>query len=197
MDIVFDNYELTFLILKNLDSISLNTIGPVSQNFNRASKEMYQSKMDEEYIKPAKQLYETHLLEYTRLHNGTYLLDEFVNISYCVKEFINEFLDKKYWIALVNDIDFMEEIFVHIALIYNDFSFVGVLIRRSGDRRIIESELYDEVMEIIEKIKPYLYIEYPDNYDIEKLREFAIFKNVKKCKNMKRSKLISFLSRPS
>ena len=47
------------------------------------------------------------------------------------------------------------------------------------------------------RIIPYLYVEYPDRYNIETLKKMAKFKKIKGYYKMKRSKLIQALTRPS
>ena len=90
----------------------------------------------------------------------------------------------KYWLVLIKDFAFMESMF----LLSLDMFLCADLCRVPYKDR-------DDMVNLRDNLNEYFYVDNPDKYDVDMLRKFAKFKNVKKNYKMKRSLLIRNLRR--
>ena len=198
MDIVFSNYDICYIIWNNLDAPTINSLAHLSKLFNKLNQDFYQKKLKSDYLDPANELYKQYINNSNRLilymeHDlVTYNMvkESMINVT----ELIHKFFENNLWIALVNDFDLMQDAFYHLTYLnssYNYYKCVSFL------KFLFEEQLYKDVLNAFGDIKPFLYVEYPMNFNVIELKQLARFKRVRKVNKKNRSQLIHSLRRPN
>lgn len=196
MDLVLNNYELMNIIWSYLDVPTIGVLASVSPMTFRLYKELYKKRLDKEYIEPCKLNFDKYL-ETTRTYiNNTYpTIDDEDKHSVCIKKtilFSNSLIKNNGWLAIINDLDLMENVFYYFSLVSKILSYH----RTMNDFNEETNKNYEIMTRNLNKIKRYLYVVYPNEYNVEELRMFAKFKNIKKIYKRNRSSLIGSLRRP-
>lgn len=197
MDIVFGNYDICSIIWKYLDAPTINSLSHLSKLFNELNKTFYQKKLKDDYIDPANKIYETYidgsnlLVFYMEADLVTYnmIRDSMRNVT----SFIRKFFMNDLWIALVNDLDLMENLFYHVSFLNRSYNYYKSTM---FFRFLFEEKIYTDVLDAFDDIKQFLYIEYPNKFNVIELKQLARFKNVRKVNKRNRSQLIHSLRRP-
>lgn len=201
MESVLNNYELIYKIWSFLDVPTIGSLAGVSKITYRLYKEMYDRRLLTEYIEPCRLRFGL-FKEHVALYNSNNLLfdHDYGNNNEihqrCIrdtKDFVKFLLKDNNWISLVNDLKMMESIFyylVHVFQILYHFN-------KHLNEFTMDSKLkYTELLETTNLLKKYLYIEYPEKYNVSELRMFAKFKDTKHLYKKKRLQLVRILTRP-
>ena len=115
---------------------------------------------------------------------------------YEVCEIFFDFIDrtvKEYWVVLIKDLEIMEKLFSYIVS-YNAIfmTFTEMIFMTNTDRSLLT-----KIEGIKSRTLSYLYVEYPEKYNMETLKKMAKFKKIKGYYKMKRIELIKALERPT
>lgn len=197
MDIVFSNYDICSIIWKYLDAPTINSLSHLSKLFNELNKTFYQKRLKDDYIDPANKIYETYI-------DGSNLLVFYMeaDLITChmirdsmrnVTSLIRKFFINDLWIALVNDLELMENLFYHVSFLNRSYNYYKSTM---FFRFLFEEKIYKDVLDAFDDIKQFLYIEYPNKFNVIELKQLARFKNVRKVNKRNRSQLIHSLRRP-
>ena len=199
---IFDYPDMCREIFKKLDFATISAIAPVCKLFAEIAKECYEEKLQEEIILPSKALFED--FKPTMYYwMGRYYIstrDSFIDMLIRFERFTKPFIDeeKQYWVALVNDFEMMETIFLFIAHIENLLENVKWIWRFYPRYKDVpeRNDMYLRLQDIFDILDTYMYVDYPSKYNVDQLRSMAKFKKVKKYSTLNRAKLINALKRP-
>jgi hypothetical protein len=191
--IVFDNYDICYIIWEFLDVPTIGALSSVSKLTFQLYKDVYKKRIKKEYIDKANGVFDIYIKHGERLIFHIY--DSYIisNAMIHVNQFMKEFIDEDLWIALVNDSHLMEKIFYELAFLNR--SFKQLKSSKLFDEAF-ETETYTKVQHLFDSIDKYMYIEHPEKYNVIELKHLASFKQIKKCHSKKRTQLISSLRRP-
>ena len=168
MDTIDDN--LICSILNHLDFPEVNALYLVNKQFYTISKDIYINKIEVSNLKFNK-IYYKYLTEFhTEMHENI-RCKIFVN-------FMKKISDGNHWNIRVHEIDFMETLF-----------FIGTDLHIWRD----SCDNYDK---ILNKIRPYLYIENPKRLNVVEMKNLVAFKGVRGVSMKSRTQLMHILRRP-
>lgn len=192
MEEVFTNYDILFYILDKIDIYSINSLSSVSKLFNQINNDIYHDKLYNNIIEPTRICFENYQIILSRIIISYNISNsDLLEIMLSLLSFLKHFFVNNYWIALVNDFELMEEVFIHLVCINNWFIKL-----KSFNNNTFDNDLYETIYIYIEKLKKYLYVENTDEYTVNHLKAMAKFKNIKLYYKMTRPKLIKVLTRP-
>ena len=198
MDIVFSNYDICCIIWDNLDAPTINSLAHLSKLFKKLNNTFYKKKLKDDYIDPVNEIYnnymyDTNILIFymeTDLITFNMIRDSMINVT----SLINQFFIDNLWISLVNDLELMQNIFYHLCFLNRSYNYYKSTM---FFRFLFEEQIYKDVLNAFDDIKQFLYIEYPNSFNVTELRQLARFKNVRKVNKRNRSQLIHSLRRPN
>lgn len=190
------NYDLCLLIWSNLDLPTIGALACLSKTTYRIYKDTYRVRLNNEFIIPANKLFNTYfsitkpllMTTYDRVSN-----DVITQIMQNVCLLLDPFVNNQLWIALVNDLELMEDVFYSIAYIEKSLKYSY----QTNLYTVFHTDLYTKVKEYFDKIDKYFYVEYPSKFNVTDLKVLANFKKVRKCYKKNRSQLIYSLKRPT
>jgi len=190
--IVFDNYDICYIIWKYLDLPTIGVLSSVSKLTFQLYKDLYKKK-NIEFMDKAYEVFNNYIKYGERLiyhiYDNNIILNAMINVNHFMKAFIEDNL----WIVLVNDFHFMEKIFYEL-------SFLNRTFKQLKSSKLFDeafgTETYTNVQHSFDIIDNYMYIEHPEKYNVIELKHFASFKQIKNCHSKKRTQLISSLTRP-
>lgn len=194
-DSIFSNYDLCSLIWSNLDLPTIGALSCLSKTTYRIYTDTYHIRLQKDFIIPANELFITYfsvtkpllITTYDRVTNET-ITQIMLNIITLLDPFVNNQL----WIALVNDLELMEDMFYSIAYIEQSLKYS----KHTNLYDVFHTDLYNKVKVYFDKINQYLYVEYPSQLNVNELKVLAAFKHIKKYYKKNRSQLIYSLKRP-
>lgn len=195
---ILENTDVLRIIFEKLDFATVSAIAPVCKTFASLSKEVYQKKLNEDIIYPAKKLYDEFHKSVIEVMISTHEHSNMQNVLINFERFIISFLDNNYWLLFIYDLQFMEKFFLfisslnHITEKYKDGIFFNPHIPNLSERK----QQYHRLQHIFDILDNYFYVEYPDLYTRQDLLIMAQFKKIKKRHTMKRRLLINALQRP-
>lgn len=195
-DRVMSDYDLCSIIWSYLDVPTIGGLASLSKTSYRLYKETYPVRLHNEYIVPANRLFSMFSRKTTPLLRTLPELvtnDILVSLVTEVVTLLTRFVNGRLWIALVNDIDLMEVMFYALAYIEKDL----VCLKTTQVYQVFDSAIYYEAVALLDNIDSFLYVEYPDKFNIHDLKSLARFKKIKKYYKKNRSQLIRALRRPS
>lgn len=197
MDIVFQNYDICHNIWIFLDAPTINSLASVCKLFNQLNKDLYNTKLEDDIVIPAKDYFDRYMEETNDLiyfwDSNLMSTNILINCINNLNSLLGIFIDKNLWIALVNDFDLMESLFVHLVFINNAFTYYNTYPNLNS---VFQSTHYSQMKKLCEKIQNYLYVENPKTFSNTDLKQMAKFKRIKKYYKMNRSKLLYHLKRP-
>ena len=179
-------------------SPTINSLAHLSKLFNQLNNTFYKKKLKDDYIDPVNEIYnnymyDTNILIFymeTDLITFNMIRDSMINVT----SLINQFFIDNLWISLVNDLELMQNIFYHLCFLNRSYNYYKSTM---FFRFLFEEQIYKDVLNAFDDIKQFLYIEYPNSFNVTELRQLARFKNVRKVNKRNRSQLIHSLRRPN
>lgn len=200
---IFDYIDIADLIFDKLDFDTITEVAVVCKRFAALSKDHLQKHLKDEIIDPARQIYDEFYINYMHLYlSHQYYgflyrmnIDHFIRMLKHFESFIYPFINNKFWILFLYDLDAMDNIFVfvsrlnHIIQFNKNYIFFNTNI---GERK----NMYHRINKIFDSINKYLYVEYPNRYINSDLQMMARFKKIDKHWCMNKSKLSKVLRRP-
>lgn len=191
--IVFDNYDICNIIWGYLDIPTIGMLSCVSRLTFQLYKDIYRKKFNIEYIDKANIQFDNYIKYGERFIYHMYDNDIILHAMISVNQFLKPFIEDNLWIALVNDFHLMEKIFYEL-------SFLNRSLKQMISSKLFEeafkNEIYRKMLLSFDIIDNYMYIEYPEKYNVIELKQLASFKNIRKCHKKKRNQLIKSLTRP-
>ena len=101
------------------------------------------------------------------------------------------------YIETILDFEKMEEYFKILSELHIIYKCYCINSYGNCNNNIVPLSIQMKIENIRKKICHYLYIEFPEKYNVETLRQFAKFKKIKHFYRMRRSALIRNLRRPA
>ena len=200
MDVVLDNYELMSIIWSYLDVPTIGVLASVSPMTFRLYKELYKKRLDKEYIEPCKLKFEQYMEKISIYVTTLYpTIDNENKHSVYIKHTVtltNYLIKDNNWLAIINDFDLMESMFYYFSQAFEILSYHLKYVRSVNNLNLETYKNYEIMIRNLNKIKRYLYVVYPNNYNVKELSMMAKFKNIKKIYKRNRSSLIASLRRP-
>lgn len=205
---IFDYKDITDIIFGLLDFATISAIAPVCKRFAALSKEHYTTRLNQDVIDPARQAYDAFYQNTMRLYlsNQYYgfmfrmRLDRFLQILDEFEAFVQPFIESKYWVLFLYDLDAMESMFLFLSRLNHVIEFnkqhIFFNTRLRNEEYKERGEMYRRLQAIFDELDNYMYVEYPDRYVNSDLHTMARFKKIEKHWGMKKSKLKRVLQRP-
>ena len=125
-DSVFSNYDLCSLIWSNLDLPTIGALSCLSKTTYRIYKDTYHTRLQNDFIIPANKLFITYFSVIKPLLVTTYdrvTNDTITQIMLNIITLLDPFVNNQLWIALVNDLELMEDMFYSIAYIEQSLKY--------------------------------------------------------------------------
>lgn len=186
---VMESEDLLDYILSFLEYYDVSGCALVNKLFHKISSRMYTIKINKTLYDPFNELYKSTMQK-------TMVKTINVRNYYEVCEIFFDFIDrtvKEYWVVLIKDLEIMEKLFSYIVS-YNAIfmTFTEMIFMTNTDRSLLT-----KIEGIKSRTLSYLYVEYPEKYNMETLKKMAKFKKIKGYYKMKRIELIKALERPT
>lgn len=175
MDLCLSNQDILESILDHLEYPEVSALRLVNKDWNTICTQLYQKKL----IDVQNKTYEISQQYYKSIEE----IPGFINIVPNIIQNFIHYVDSIYavdWCIFVHEIDFMENIF-HIGTELHFHRYEWDVI---------------EYNRVINKIRPYLYIENPHVHTCIYLKKLCAFKGVRGCYSMNKVQLCKKLTRP-
>lgn len=208
---VFESEDIVEHIISYLPYYMVSGLGPVNKTCSMVSRRLYASKRQSELVQPFTDVYDDILNTVKLFNNSSMTVRNMICRNNCcmsttckhnVCNMVNVFnytetiLNKNLWVVLVNDFERMEEYFKILSELYILYKCYCTNRYGNSNNNIVPLSIQMKIEDTRKKICDYLYIEFPEKYNVETLRQFAKFKNIKHFYRMKRIALIRHLKRP-